>query len=126
MGSYNYLGFAAADEYCTPRVIDSMKKFSPSTCSTRTDGGSIIITWRHVHIYIYLFICANLVIQLGTTTLHTELEECVADFVGKPAALVTGMGYATNSAILPSLIGKVLLIYYVTCTLHHSGISHLI
>lgn len=39
LGSYNYLGFAAADEYCTPRVIDSLKKFSPSTCSARVDGG---------------------------------------------------------------------------------------
>uniref|UniRef100_A0A161ZW42 serine C-palmitoyltransferase n=1 Tax=Daucus carota subsp. sativus TaxID=79200 RepID=A0A161ZW42_DAUCS len=94
LGSYNYLGFAAADEYCTPRVIDSMKKFSPSTCSTRTDG--------------------------GTTTLHTELEECVADFVGKPAALVTGMGYATNSAILPSLIGKGGLI--ISDSLNHNSI----
>lgn len=39
LGSYNYLGFAAADEYCTPRVIESLKTFSPSTCSTRVDGG---------------------------------------------------------------------------------------
>lgn len=43
----------------------------------------------------------------GTTTLHAELEEVVAKFVRKPAALVTGMGYVTNSAILPVLIGKV-------------------
>lgn len=43
----------------------------------------------------------------GTTTLHEELEEVVANFVGKPAALVFGMGYVTNSAILPVLIGKV-------------------
>ncbi|KAK4395550.1 Long chain base biosynthesis protein 2a [Sesamum angolense] len=38
LGSYNYLGFAAADEYCTPRAIESLKKFSASTCSTRVDG----------------------------------------------------------------------------------------
>lgn len=31
----------------------------------------------------------------------------MANFVGKPAALVFGMGYVTNSAILPVLIGKV-------------------
>lgn len=43
----------------------------------------------------------------GTTTLHAEMEECVANFVGKPAAIVFGMGYVTNSAILPVLIGKV-------------------
>ncbi|KAI3962851.1 hypothetical protein MKW92_020470 [Papaver armeniacum] len=74
--SYNYLGFAASDEYCTPRVIESLKKFSRNHMqSTRVDG--------------------------GTTTLHTELEECVASFVGKEAAMVTGMGYVTN-AVLPS------------------------
>lgn len=43
----------------------------------------------------------------GTTVLHTELEELVAKFVGKPAAVVLGMGYVTNSAIIPALIGKV-------------------
>ena len=43
----------------------------------------------------------------GTTKLHTELEELVARFVGKPAALLFGMGYVTNSAIIPVLIGKV-------------------
>ncbi|KAL5712886.1 serine C-palmitoyltransferase [Ranunculus cassubicifolius] len=94
LGSYNYLGFAAADEYCTPRVIESLKKFSPSTCSTRVDGGS--------------------------TVLHTELEECVARFVGKPCSMVIGMGYASNSAVLPVLIGKGGLI--VSDSLNHKSI----
>jgi len=44
---------------------------------------------------------------LGNTKLHTELEELVARFVGKPAAIIFGMGYVTNSAIIPALIGKV-------------------
>jgi len=44
---------------------------------------------------------------IGTTELHNELEECVANFVRKPAAIVFGMGYVTNSAILPVLMGKV-------------------
>lgn len=43
----------------------------------------------------------------GTTVLHMELEELVAKFVGKPAAVVLGMGYVTNSSIIPALIGKV-------------------
>lgn len=94
LGSYNYLGFAAADEYCTPRVIESLKKYSPSTCSVRCDG--------------------------GTTKLHTELEELVARFVGKPAALLFGMGYATNSAIIPCLIGKGGLI--ISDSLNHNSI----
>ncbi|KAL3654550.1 serine palmitoyltransferase component [Castilleja foliolosa] len=94
LGSYNYLGFASADEYCTPRVIESLKKFSPSTCSTQIDG--------------------------GTTALHTELEERVASFIGKEAAVVFGMGYATNSAILPVLAGKGSLI--ISDSLNHNSI----
>ncbi|CAO2826951.1 unnamed protein product [Amaranthus hypochondriacus] len=94
LGSYNYFGFAAADEYCTPRVIESLKQFSASTCSPRVDG--------------------------GTTVLHAELEECVAKFVGKPSALVFGMGYVTNSAIIPVLIGKGGLI--ISDSLNHSSI----
>ncbi|XVF59957.1 hypothetical protein PTKIN_Ptkin08bG0003700 [Pterospermum kingtungense] len=94
LGSYNYLGFAAADEYCTPRAIESLKRFSPSTCSSRVDG--------------------------GTTVLHNELEESVARFVGKPAAIVFGMGYVTNSAVLPALIGKGGLI--ISDSLNHNSI----
>ncbi|KQJ88450.1 long chain base biosynthesis protein 2a [Brachypodium distachyon] len=94
LGSYNYLGFAAADEFCTPRVIESLKKYSPSTCSVRVDG--------------------------GTTELHAELETLVARFVGKPAALLFGMGYATNSAIIPCLIGKGGLI--ISDSLNHNSI----
>ncbi|KAM7254003.1 hypothetical protein ACFE04_027371 [Oxalis oulophora] len=94
LGSYNYLGFAAADEFCTPRAIETLKKYSASTCSTRVEG--------------------------GTTALHNELEECVAKFVGKPAAIVFGMGYVTNSAILPVLIGKKGLI--ISDSLNHNSI----
>lgn len=42
---------------------------------------------------------------------HVELEECVAKFVGKQSAIVFGMGYVTNSSIIPVLIGKVCIIY---------------
>lgn len=45
--------------------------------------------------------------EVGTTDLHVELEELVARFVGKPAAVVYGMGFATNSTTLPALAGKV-------------------
>ncbi|CAD6256949.1 unnamed protein product [Miscanthus lutarioriparius] len=92
--SYNYLGFAAADEYCIPRVVESLKKYSASTCSGRVEG--------------------------GTTKLHTELEELVARFVGKPAAVLFGMGYVTNSATIPCLIGKGGLI--ISDSLNHNSI----
>ncbi|KAG6473384.1 hypothetical protein ZIOFF_067299 [Zingiber officinale] len=80
LGSYNYLGFAAGDEYCTPRVIESLESYAPTTCSSRADA--------------------------GTTKLHTELEELIARFVGKPAAITFGMGYVTNSSIIPALVGE--------------------
>lgn len=68
-----------------------------------------------VHMNFYLLTClfknlTSSILPPGTTALHNELEECVARFVGKPAAIVFGMGYATNSAILPVLIGKVYLL----------------
>uniref|UniRef100_A0A0D9V9U5 serine C-palmitoyltransferase n=1 Tax=Leersia perrieri TaxID=77586 RepID=A0A0D9V9U5_9ORYZ len=94
LGSYNYLGFAAADEYCTPQVIESLKKYSASTCSVRVDGGN--------------------------TKLHVELEELVARFVGKPAAILFGMGYVTNSAIIPALVEKGSLI--ISDSLNHNSI----
>ncbi|KAL8143919.1 hypothetical protein V2J09_016951, partial [Rumex salicifolius] len=71
LGLYNYLGFAAANEYCTPPAIETLKQFSQGTFSTRVDGGY----------------------------LHSSLTE-------NPAALVFAMGYATNSAIIPVLIGN--------------------
>jgi 7-keto-8-aminopelargonate synthetase-like enzyme len=50
----------------------------------------------------------------GTTKLHTELEELVARFVGKPAAILFGMGYVTNSAIIPALVSKVCTVILYT------------
>ncbi len=43
LGSYNYLGFAAADEYCTPRVQDTLHDLGVSTCSSRSDVGERMI-----------------------------------------------------------------------------------
>ena len=39
LGSYNYLGFAAQDEYCTPRVLDSLASYGWATSSSRTEAG---------------------------------------------------------------------------------------
>jgi 7-keto-8-aminopelargonate synthetase-like enzyme len=37
---------------------------------------------------------------------HIELETLTARFVGKEAAFVVGMGFATNSLVLPAIVGK--------------------
>ena len=113
LGSYNYLGFAASDEYCTPRVIESLQKFSQSTCSSRADGGKSCNVGINI-LDLSKKIMKNLAFffLIGNTVLHEELEHMVAAFVGKPAAMVYGMGFATNSTSLPTLIGKV-----VSCTI---------
>ena len=48
-----------------------------------------------------------LLFDTGTLDIHKELESLVAEFVGKPAALVFGMGFATNSTNIPALVKKV-------------------
>lgn len=38
--------------------------------------------------------------------MHLELEAQVAEYMGKEAAMVIGMGYATNTTVIPGLCGK--------------------
>jgi 8-amino-7-oxononanoate synthase len=42
----------------------------------------------------------------GTSKLHIELEENLADFVGKEAALVFSTGYQTNLGVVATLTGR--------------------
>ena len=66
LGSYNYLGFAAQDDYCTPRVERALDTLGWGACSSRADA--------------------------GTTPVHRELESLVAEFLGKEDAITCGMG----------------------------------
>ncbi|CAK9860774.1 unnamed protein product [Sphagnum jensenii] len=81
LGSYNYIEFACHDDNCTALMIESLEKFGASTCASRINGGN--------------------------TSLHEELEQAIANFVGKPAAMLYGMGFATNSTTIPTLVGNV-------------------
>jgi serine palmitoyltransferase len=94
LGSYNYLGFAAQDPYCTPRVEDALDTLGWGGCGARADA--------------------------ATTPRHVELENAVASFLGKEAAITCGMGFATNSAFLPVLAGKGCLV--ISDALNHSSI----
>ena len=80
LSSYNYLGFAINEGPIAESVIDAVEKFSTSTGSSMLDS--------------------------GYTTVHQELEQTIAAFVGKEAAMIFPMGYATNSTTIPGLIGK--------------------
>ncbi|MCB0243657.1 MAG: pyridoxal phosphate-dependent aminotransferase family protein, partial [Anaerolineae bacterium] len=42
----------------------------------------------------------------GTLTMHEQLEAELADYVGKPAALVFSTGYQTNLGTITALVGR--------------------
>lgn len=80
LGSYNYLGFAEATGPCAEAARSALLEYGPSLCST--------------------------VREYGTTPLHNELEQTTARFLGVEDAIVFGMGFATNSLNIPSLVSK--------------------
>lgn len=79
LGSYNYLGFGDPYSSTRPAVFEALNNFSVSTCTPRA--------------------------SIGTTSLHVKLEQTVAAFVRKEAAVVFGMGFGTNACGIPALIG---------------------
>ena len=95
LGSYNYLGFA--DDWqatCKDEVLKATITWPNSLCSSRMD--------------------------MGSTVLHENLEQCVADYVGKEASIVYSMGYATNAGTIPSLMGPGTLV--VSDSLNHTSL----
>ena len=99
LGSYNYLGFGGVDERCTPAVDRTLREHGVSGCSSR--------------------------LECGETPVHVALERTVATFLDKPAALVVGMGFATNSTIIPVIVdpagnGKGVLV--LSDALNHASI----
>ncbi|KAJ0175377.1 hypothetical protein K1T71_008536 [Dendrolimus kikuchii] len=84
MGSYNYLGFAEGAGGATEAAVaGAARAHGLALCSPRA--------------------------ELGTTPLHLELEEELARFLGVEAAVVFGMGFATNALSLPGLLGPATL-----------------
>jgi serine palmitoyltransferase len=94
LGSYNYLGFGGVNSFCTPAVKLACME-NPIT------SGS----------------CAS---ELGRTKILKEVEDFTARYVGKEAALVVGMGFATNSTVLPAIVSKGDLI--ISDKLNHNSI----
>jgi serine palmitoyltransferase len=94
LGSYNYLGFGAHDDYCTPRVLKALDQDGWAAASSRSD--------------------------LGTSPRLLELEDIVAEFLGKEAAITCGMGFQTNGSFIPVLAGRGDLI--ISDTLNHASI----
>lgn len=84
MGSYNYLGFAENTADFLHTVEDKIHEYGVGVCSTRQ--------------------------ELGNLSIHEELEQLVAEFLGVDSALTFGMGFATNSMNIPALVSKGCLI----------------
>jgi serine palmitoyltransferase len=94
ISSYNYLGFAQARGGCADAVEEAIKRYGVSSCGTRLEGGS--------------------------NDLHVLSEALVARFVGKEDALISSMGFATNSAYIPAMVGKGCLV--ISDELNHASI----
>ncbi|KAL2105882.1 hypothetical protein VUR80DRAFT_7611 [Thermomyces stellatus] len=94
MSSYNYLGFAQSEGPCADAVEECVRTYGLSVCSPRGDA--------------------------GTTDLALEVEREIADFVGKPAAMVFSMGFVTNATSFPALVSKGCLI--ISDELNHASI----
>lgn len=79
LGSYNYLGFAAATGQCADDSEESARSSGLAYCSSRC--------------------------ELGDNEQLQELEALTARYFGVEDAIVFGMGFATNALNLPSLLG---------------------
>ncbi|KAI0753244.1 serine palmitoyltransferase 2 [Daedaleopsis nitida] len=94
ISSYNYLGFAQSSGACTDAVEASIERYG------LTAGGPRI--------------------ECGTLDLHQQAEALVARFLGMEDALISSMGFATNSTIIPGLVNKGCLV--VSDELNHASI----
>ncbi|KAI0320427.1 pyridoxal phosphate-dependent transferase [Amylostereum chailletii] len=96
ISSYNYLGFAQARGGCADAVEEGLRRYGVSTGGTRLEG--------------------------GTSELHVTAEALVARFVGQEDALLSSMGFATNSTVIPALVNKGCLV--ISDELNHASIRY--
>lgn len=94
ISSYNYLGFAQARGGCADAVEDGLHRYGVAVGGARREG--------------------------GTSELHLQAESLVARFVGQEDALISSMGFATNSTIIPALVSKGCLV--ISDELNHASI----
>lgn len=94
VGSYNYLGFAQGQGGCADAVEASIKRYGIAALGPLYQG--------------------------GRSDLLMTAESVVARFVGMEAALITSIGFATNSSNIPSLVSRGSLI--ISDELNHASI----
>ena len=79
IGSNNYLGLTTHPKVCEA-AIEAVRKYGTSCTGSR--------------------------VLNGTLHLHKQLEEELADFVGKEAAVAFSTGYQTNLGVISALVGR--------------------
>lgn len=94
LSSYNYLGYGGVVAAHCDAVVRALWAHGVVSCAPRS--------------------------TLGSAPVHAQLELEIAAFVGHEAALVCGMGFATNSTVLPALVGRGDLL--VSDALNHTSI----
>ena len=95
LSSYNYLGFGTpGHKLCEKNVLSALNQYGISTCSSTLSAGS--------------------------TEIHKQLEDCVANFLSVESAMVFGMGWGTNATGIPALVGKGCLI--ISDSMNHNSI----
>ncbi|PIL29239.1 hypothetical protein GSI_09288 [Ganoderma sinense ZZ0214-1] len=94
ISSYNYLGFAQGKGACSTAVEVGLEKYGFSGGGPRLEG--------------------------GTQDLHLQAEALVSRFLGTEDALISSMGFATNSTIIPGLVNKGCLV--ISDELNHASI----
>lgn len=94
VGSYNYLGYAEVPGGVHSSVRSAITSFGAAPCDSS--------------------------ISTGRSTPLRQLEKTVANFLSKEDAIVVGMGFATNSQIMPAIVGPGDLI--LSDALNHASI----
>ncbi len=93
MGSNSYMGLTD-DPRVIEAAVEAVKKYGTGCAGSRFLNGTLVI--------------------------HKELEEELADFVGKEAALLYSTGFMVNQGVISTLVGKGE--YVITDKLDHASI----
>ncbi|GAB1221738.1 hypothetical protein ENUP19_0083G0121 [Entamoeba nuttalli] len=93
-GSYNYLGFGGRHPIVTKEIIQTLK--TKGACLT------------------------GFAAEIGISEEQEQLQLMLAEFLHKEAAVVVPMGFATNSTLIPILVGKGDVVF--SDALNHSSI----
>lgn len=60
---------------------------------------------------LFVFTVIFILFNLGNLDIHHKLESMMAEFLGVEDSIVVGMGFATNSTNIPTLVSKGCLIF---------------